>query len=249
MNALEIENLTVKFGDHHALEDINLFVKGGKFTAIVGPNGAGKSTLLKAILTLVRPAKGVIRIFGKNPQEIPPDWLGYVPQLKTMDRSFPAIAVELVLSGVSRGWPWAKRKENLAKALTALELVGAIHLAKRSLAKLSGGELQRIYLARGIVHEPRLIMLDEPATGIDAVGEEDFYQLLETYQEQTKSTIIMITHDWHVAVHHADKVLLLNRRQISFGNPKEALKEKNLRVAFGHIGHQHGLKFLVKDYD
>jgi zinc transport system ATP-binding protein len=249
MNALEIENLTVKFGEHHALEDINLFIKGGHFAAIVGPNGAGKSTLLKTILNLVRPSKGVIKIFGKSPEQISPDWFGYVPQVKTMDRSFPAIAAELVLSGISRGWPWKKRKNNLDKALHALERVGAAHLAKRPLSKLSGGELQRIYLARGIVREPRLIMLDEPATGIDAIGEEDFYKLLEIYQNETKSTIIMVTHDWHVAVHHADKVLLLNRKQVSFGNPKDALKEKNLRVAFGHIGHAHGLKFLVKEHD
>jgi zinc transport system ATP-binding protein len=247
MNALEIENLTVKFGDHKALEEINLFIKGGKFTAVVGPNGAGKSTLLKSILGLVRPFKGIIKIFGKSPQQITPDWFGYVPQVKTMDRSFPAIAAELVLSGICRGWPWKKSKDKMNKALNALERVGAGHLAKRPLAKLSGGELQRIYLARGIVREPRLIMLDEPATGIDAIGEEDFYKLLEKYQNETKATIIMVTHDWHVAVHHADKVLLLNRKQVSFGTPKEALKEKNLRVAFGHIGHTHGLKFLVKN--
>ena len=246
MHALDIENLTVKFGDYKTLDDINLFVKGGMFIAIVGPNGAGKSTLLKTILGLVRPFRGEIKIFEKKSDQIPPDWLGYVPQVKTMDWSFPAYAVELVLSGISRSWPWRKKASDIERAMNALERVGAIHLAKRSVGELSGGELQRVYLARGIVREPRLIMLDEPATGIDAIGEEDFYKLLEIYQDDTKATIIMVTHDWHTAFHHADKVLLLNRKQISFGPPKIALKEKNLRIAFGHIGHKHEFKLIIK---
>ena len=249
MHALDIENLTVKFGDYKTLDDINLFVKGGMFIAIAGPNGAGKSTLLKTILGLVRPAQGEIKIFEKKSGQIPPEWLSYVPQVKTMDWSFPAHAIELVLSGISRQWPWKKNESDIQKAMKALERVGAIHLARQPVAKLSGGELQRIYLARGIVREPRLIMLDEPATGIDAIGEEDFYNLLEMYQDQTKSTILMVTHDWHAAFHHADKVLLLNRKQISFGPPKIALKEKNLRIAFGHIGHKHEFKFVIKQDD
>ena len=88
-------------------------------------------------------------------------------------------------------------------------------------------------------------MLDEPATGIDAVGEADMYRMLEDYQSESSATLIMITHDWHVATHHADHVLLLNCEQISFGTPQEALTEDCLRKAFGHIGHEHDLKFLI----
>ena len=97
-------------------------------------------------------------------------------------------------------------------------------------------------LARSIVRNPKLVVLDEPATGIDAIGEADLYNLLEAYQEKSKASIMMITHDWHVANHHSDFVLLLNRKQISFGHPKEALSENNLRIAFGHIGHVHKSK-------
>ena len=92
-------------------------------------------------------------------------------------------------------------------------------------------------------------MLDEPATGIDAVGEADMYRMLEDYQQDSSATLLMITHDWHVATHHADHVLLLNCKQISFGIPQEALNEDCLREAFGHIGHKHDLKFLVRKND
>ena len=243
--AIEVENLVVMFDGHQSLADVNLRIPQNEFIAIVGPNGGGKSTFLKVLLGLFPPQQGTIKLFGKPPKQVDPSLIGYVPQVKTMDRSFPALSIELVLTGVIGSWPWWFRKDEQQKALNAMERVGADHLAQRPLAKLSGGELQRVCLARSIVREPKLIMLDEPATGIDVVGEGDLYRLLEIYQKESRATIMMVTHDWHAATHHADKVLLLNRKQISFGPPGEALTEDNLRLAFGHIGHKHALKFLV----
>ena len=243
--AIEVENLVVMFDGHQSLSDVNLRIPQNEFIAIVGPNGGGKSTFLKVLLGLFPPQKGTIKLFGKPPKQVDPSLIGYVPQVKTMDRSFPALSIELVLTGVIGSWPWWFRKNEQQKALNAMERVGADHLAQRPLSKLSSGELQRVCLARSIVREPKLIMLDEPATGIDVVGEGDLYRLLEIYQKESRATIMMVTHDWHAATHHADKVLLLNRKQISFGPPGEALTEDNLRLAFGHIGHKHALKFLV----
>lgn len=243
--AVEVENLSVTFDGHQSLIDVNLKIPANEFIAIVGPNGGGKSTFLKVLLGLFPPQNGTIKILGKSLKQINPALIGYVPQVKTMDRSFPALSIELVLTGVSGSWPWWFRKEEQQKALSAMERVGADHLAQRPLSKLSGGELQRVCLARSIVREPKLVMLDEPATGVDAVGEADLYRLLEKYQKESEATIMMVTHDWHAATHHADQVLLLNRKQISFGPPEEALTEDNLRLAFGHIGHKHALKFLV----
>ena len=243
--AIEVENLVVMFDGHQSLSDVNLRIPQNEFIAIVGPNGGGKSTFLKVLLGLFPPQQGTIKLFGKPPKQVDPSLIGYVPQVKTMDRSFPALSIELVLTGVIGSWPWWFRKDEQQKALNAMERVGADHLAQRPLSKLSGGELQRVCLARSIVREPKLIMLDEPATGIDVVGEGDLYRLLEIYQKESRATIMMVTHDWHAATHHADKVLLLNRKQISFGPPGEALTEDNLRLAFGHIGHKHALKFLV----
>lgn len=240
--AVEIKNLFLKYGDITILENINLSVAENSFVSIVGPNGAGKTTLIKILLGLVNFNSGQVKIFNRSPLKVDPNFVAYVPQIKTMDRSFPALAIELVTSGLTRRWPWQVKGNEKEKATEALSLVKADHLAHRTLSELSGGELQRVCLARSIVRNPKLVVLDEPATGIDAIGEADLYNLLEAYQEKSKSTIVMITHDWHVANHHSDFVLLLNRKQVSFGPPKEALNENNLRVAFGHIGHIHTSK-------
>jgi len=243
--AVEVTDLWVKFGDHVALSELELQVPRNSFVAIVGPNGAGKSTFLKVLLGLIPPTSGEVKIFGKSPRQVDPNLIGYVPQFKTMDRSFPAVSIELVYTGLSRKWPWRLSKDARSRACQALNQVGASHLANRPIGKLSGGELQRVCLARSIVRQPRLLMLDEPATGIDAVGEEDMYRMLEAYQNESGATVLMITHDWHAVTHHADYVLLLNRRQISFGSPNQALQEDHLRMAYGHIGHQHALRFLM----
>jgi zinc transport system ATP-binding protein len=244
-NIVEVERLTVQFGEHYALKNINLKIAENSFVAVVGPNGAGKTTFFKVLLGLVFPTSGRVTLFNKAPQKISPKKIGYVPQVKTMDRFFPALAIELVLTGLSNGWPWLMKRDLKNKALDALEKVGAKSLAYCSLSKLSGGEIQRICLARGIVRQPELVMLDEPATGIDAIGEQDLYRMLEDYQKSSRATILMITHDWHAATHHADQVLLLNRKQVSFGTPQNVLTEENLRIAFGHVGHKHNLKLLL----
>jgi len=243
--AVEVNNLSVKFEDHIALTDLSMQIPKNSFVAIVGPNGAGKSTFLKVLLGLISPTTGQVKIFGKTPRQVDPNLIGYVPQFKTMDRSFPAVYIELVYTGLSRKWHWRLKQDSKKKACQALDQVGATHLAHRPIGKLSGGELQRVCLARSIVRQPELLMLDEPATGIDTIGEEDMYRMLEAYQKESGATVMMITHDWHAVTHHANYVLLLNRKQISFGPPEKTLQEDNLRMAYGHIGHKHALKFLV----
>ncbi len=247
--AIDVKNLSAKMGEYVALDDLTLQVPKKSFVAIVGPNGAGKTTFLKVLLGLVPSLSGYAKVFGREPLDVPAQWLGYVPQVKTMDRNFPALAIELVMTGLDQRWPWRKRTADYRKAQEALEHAGAFHLAYRKLGKLSGGELQRICIARSIVRNPKIVMLDEPATGIDAVGEADMYRMLEDYQSESGATLLMITHDWHVATHHADRVLLLNCKQISYGAPREALSEDCLRKAFGHIGHKHELKFLLDSDD
>ncbi len=246
--AIAVNGLSVRFGEHVALANAAFTIPEGAFVAIVGPNGGGKSTLLKVLLGLLPVATGTVGIWGRPPEEVPPEWIGYVPQVKTMDRSFPALSVELVMTGVTRRWPWRGGRRARQEAMVALERVGAAHLAQRPVAKLSGGELQRVCLARSMVRRPRLVMLDEPATGIDAIGEADMYHMLEAYQQETGATLLMVTHDWHAATHHADLVLLLNRTQVSFGPPQQALREDNLRAAFGHVGHAHELNFLMDSH-
>lgn len=236
---VNISELFVRFGTHEVLRDISFDLCRGDFLAIVGPNGSGKTTLMKTILGLVRPHTGQVRVFGTVPSDSAPDRIGYVPQIKTLDRSFPAITIELVVTGLERRWPAWISPDDKKRAFEALRQVGAANLAEQPLGTLSGGELQRVYLARTLVRQPELILLDEPATGIDTGGASDLYDMLEQYQDEREATIIMVTHDLNAAFHHASHVLLLDEQQLSFGPPRRALSEASLRRAFGHVGHPH----------
>lgn len=240
--AVETEALSVRFGEHLALDAISLRLPEGAFMAIIGPNGAGKSTFLKALLGLLEPTTGSVRVLGQAPRSVPPNSIGYVPQIKTLERSFPAVALDLVLTGLLGRWPWRVRAAERSLALGAMERTTTAHLADRPIGHLSGGELQRVYLARSLVRRPRLILLDEPASGMDALGEADMYDRLEDYQNETGATVLMITHDWQVARHHADFVFVMDRRLVSFGPPDQSLSDESLRQAFGHAGHTHPLR-------
>ena len=238
-HAITAKGATIRLGTYTALDQASFNLVPGATMAIIGPNGAGKSTLIKALLGLHHPASGSIAIFGEPPTRQPALATGYVPQAKSFDRSFPALTCELVASGLRRSWPGKLSCPEHQRVEDTLDLVGISHLSHQPLKHLSGGELQRVYLARALIRRPRLLLLDEPATGIDAVGEDDMYAYIERYQHETEATVCMVTHDWLVAQHHATHVLLLNRRVIAFGAPAEALNEDNLRLAFSHVGHHH----------
>lgn len=240
-SAIEFKNVSVRLGNHTALEALTFTLPQGAFLAILGPNGAGKSTLLKVILGLIAPSAGEARVFGGAPAELDRASKGYVPQVKTLDRTFPALSIELVVTGLRGKWPARVKADERKRALQSLERVGAAHLADRPIGQLSGGELQRVYLARSFARHPRLVLLDEPAQGMDIAGEADMLHLLENYQKDTGATVLMITHDWEAAHHHASHVLIINRRAVSFGTPKEALKAEHFRQAFGHMGHKHSM--------
>ena len=239
--ALQLSDLSVHFGDFTALERVSFSLPTGAFMALVGPNGAGKSTLIRALLGLVAPSSGSVTVLGAQPGTQPEN-IGYVPQIKTFDRSFPAVALELVLTGLRRSWPGLHRGPQREQALAALESVGAGHLASHAVGRLSGGQLQRVYLARAIVRRPKLILLDEPATGIDTLGEKDLYSLLERYRLDTGATLVMITHDWDVARYHASFVVVLNRTLFGCGHPGTALCDDCLARAYGHGGHSHAVR-------
>lgn len=240
--AIHMHRVGVRLGDAPVLEDVTFEAASDCFLAIVGPNGAGKSTLVKVALGLLTPQRGHAALFGEV-AGAHPERIGYVPQLKTFDRTFPASAVELVATGLRRRWPGRVTPAERELARAALSRVGAERLERRQLARLSGGELQRAYLARALVRRPQLVLLDEPATGVDYLAEHDLYDLLERYQADTGATVAMVTHDLAAARFHADRVLVLNRRVHGFGTPDEVLCEPCLEAAFGHHGHHHALAF------
>ena len=226
------------------LRQLDFEVPDGSFIALIGPNGAGKSTLIATILGTLAPKRGSIEVLGGRPGSHAAA-VGYVPQGKTHDTSFPALASDLVMTGVAPSWPFAG--SGGAAVASALERVGGAHLAARPVSELSGGELQRVFLARALARSPRLLILDEPATGIDVTGEADMYALLEAFQKDSGATVLMATHDLDAAEHHASHVLLMARRQVAFGTPEAALSESNLRTAFSHVGHAHPLGMVHDD--
>ena len=237
---LTVDALTVRFGKLTALDDVSLELHGGEFLAVVGPNGSGKSTLLKCLLGLAGYDSGRIEILGHSPEDLPAQSIGYVPQVKTLDLSFPASSCELVVSGLRRRWPWRISRDEHDRAEAALQQVGIGHLSHRSLSVLSGGELQRVYLARALARQPQLLVLDEPATGIDATAEQGMYDILDRVNREQGVTIIMVTHDWLAARHHCSHALLLKNQRIAFGPSSKALSNSNMANAFGHEGHAHG---------
>ena len=235
---VHVHDVSVRFGDAQVLDHVSFDLDEGQFLAIVGPNGAGKSTLVKVALGLLLPDRGHAALFGRDAGDVP-ERIGYVPQLKTFDRSFPATAVELVVTGLRRRWPARVRPAERERALVALAEVGAAALADRGLSRLSGGELQRVYLARALARQPALVLLDEPATGVDYLAEHDLSGLLERYQARSGATVVMVTHDLAAARYHASRVLLLNRHVHGFGLPDDVLCEACLQEAYGHVGHAH----------
>ena len=233
MSVIELKDVSVQFGDVKALDEVSLSVESGDFVAIIGPNGAGKSTLLDVLLGLRKADSGTVQVDGL-------EHVGYIPQRKEMDRRFPGQAMELVMTGFLRTWPWRKTRMNeTARAHEALERVGASYCAGKQITELSGGELQRVYLARSLVRDPKLLILDEPGAGMDLTGEADMYHRLLEYQQETNATVLMITHDWEGARVHADKVLLLDRRVVAYGDAKEVMDEEQLLHLFHHRGHVH----------
>ncbi|MCX7879918.1 MAG: ABC transporter ATP-binding protein [Ignavibacteria bacterium] len=247
--AISVENLSVYFGDFCVLENLNFSVEQGDFVTVVGPNGGGKTTLIKTILGAIRPKMGNILIFGENPNKIDFRYLGYVPQLKNFDRTFPAKAIEIVATGLTGHWNFILNKATKKLSLEALEQVGVPHLANQQINRLSGGELQRVYLARALVRNPKILVLDEPITGVDIVGENDFGKVLEMQQKMHSLTVFMVTHDWEYAYHHSSYVILLNKRIFAFDIPKRAFTESALRNTFGHIGHEHSIQFIASKND
>lgn len=243
---IEIENLFYTLGNYTILDDINITIESGEFVSLVGPNGGGKSSLIKLILGLVEPSVGSVRVNNKLPHDLNCEFFGYVPQLKGSDRNFPALAIELVVSGLTANWVGRINQSMKNKCMEALEQVNAEHLAFRPISKLSGGELQRIYLARSIVRKPKVMLLDEPATGIDNASERDFNIILDELRRNTNTTFVMATHDWESAFHHSDKVIILNKRVVCYDSPEKAFNDDALRVAFGHEGHKHDMIFGQK---
>ncbi|KPQ08362.1 MAG: manganese/zinc/iron transport system ATP- binding protein [Rhodobacteraceae bacterium HLUCCA12] len=231
--ACHIEDLTVSYQERPVLWDIDLDIPPGVMAAIVGPNGAGKSTLIKAVLGLVKPVAGHVRIFGQ-PIRAARRRVAYVPQRQSVDWDFPATVLEVVLMGLYGQLGWLRRpgRQARARAMAALEQVGLSDYARRQISQLSGGQQQRVFIARALVQEADLYFLDEPMAGVDAVTEAAIVALLKAQRDAGK-TVIVVHHDLQTVARYFDWLVMLNQRIVAQGPVAQVYTAENLRAAYG----------------
>jgi zinc transport system ATP-binding protein len=192
---IEVHGLSFSFeGGPPILEDVNLEIADGDFASVIGPNGGGKTTLVKLIIGLLNPTAGHVRVFGRSPAKARPR-IGYMPQHAMMDPRFPVRSIDVVLMGrLGIGHRFGNySRADRAAATGALAKVGLENLGPRPFSNLSGGQRQRVLLARALVTDPKLLLLDEPAAGLDQKVEQDFFELLQELNRQL--TIVLVTHD------------------------------------------------------
>lgn len=214
---VRFENVYFGFKDYNVLENVNFSIFSDDLIAVIGPNGGGKTTLLKIILGLLKPSDGKIKLFGSSPEKSR-KLAGYLPQSNMIDFSFPVSVFDLVLMGTYSGIASGYSKTDLAAAESALDMVDMLALKNRHISMLSGGQLQRVLIARALVRNPKLLLLDEPMSGVDARSQAAFYDLiLKLHKEMA---IIFVTHDISVISAYFDKVICLNKKLFYHG-PKE----------------------------
>jgi len=211
---IDVDHLSFSYDSIPVLSDVSFKVSEGEFIGIIGPNGGGKTTLLKLILGFIRPTKGRVEIF-KHAQQV-----AYVPQSAKFDKEFPISVIEVVLSGLLHRLSWHGffSKADHKKAEDALEKVGLSHFAKHSFGQLSGGQAQRVLIARAIVDEPHLLLLDEPTASVDSRAEADIYAILK--KMQGSMTILMVTHDLDAAINQVERLLCVQSSLFSL-KPEE----------------------------
>jgi zinc transport system ATP-binding protein len=218
--AVTIDNLSVFYGQTSAIADVCLKIQDGDYLGIIGPNGGGKSTLLKAILGLVPISSGTVQIFGKE-SRCHGTTVGYVPQFATMDKNFPITLIEVVLTGrIKSGLSPFFRFSTKDKAIAynILDHVGISHLANRQISELSGGEFQKMLIARALATSPKLLLLDEPTASVDAGSQAQIYHLLEELNKNM--TIIIVTHDLLAVSSQVRSLACLNRKLVYHGEPE-----------------------------
>lgn len=233
MLCLKCEHVTLAYENQTVVSDLSFCVQEGDYLCIIGENGTGKSTLLKGLLGLKKPAFGSIEL-GET---IRADQIGYVPQTTAVQKDFPASVWEVVLSGClnRRGLRpgFGAREKRLAQE--KLRLLGIEELKGKSFRDLSGGQRQRVLLARSLCAAQKLILLDEPTTGLDPVATEEFYHLLLELNKKHQITVIMVSHAIREALEHADHILHLAQDSYFYGTTEQ------------YLDSQLGRKFLRRN--
>lgn len=245
---IETKSVCVHYGQSEVIKDISFAIEKGDFVGLAGPNGAGKTTLIKAILGLVPISKGDIKLFG-NAKEKFNDWgkIGYLPQrFSAINALFPATVDEVVILGLLSQKKLPKRiiKNDQKIIDEILQELGISDLKKRMLSELSGGQQQKVLLARALVSKPEVLIFDEPSTALDPESRESFFRLIRRLNKQNGVAVILITHDTGYIGQYANKLLYMDKNLIYFGEFSEFCQSEKMNSYFGKyeqhiICHQH----------
>ncbi len=248
MSIIKVQDLSVHYRNSQVLDRISFTVDKGDYIGIVGPNGSGKTTLIKCLLGLIEPEQGTIEIVGQ-PLEDFVDWqaIGYLPQATTIaNKAFPATVGEVVATGLLGGKVFPRRLSGLDRTLVSdvLELLDIKDLQKKQIGSLSGGQSQRVFLARALVAKPEILILDEPTAALDPVTRENFYETVSHLNKELQTTILLITHDSATIGKFAKKMLYVDGRIVFYGSFGDFCVSKDMSHYFGDfaqhvICHQH----------
>lgn len=231
--ALDVRDLSAGYpGDKRAIEHLTFAINSGERVALVGPNGAGKSTLFKAIAGLIPFTGGEISVLGEDCRSSHA-FVGYVPQQNEIDWSFPVTVYDVVMMGRARKSRWFSWWPSTDHAVVCdlLEQLNLASLATRQISQLSGGQRRRVFIARALAQDTRVLLMDEPFTGVDTTAEQEIMNALDVLTEQG-ITILLATHDMGRAARDFDRVLLLKRRLLAFGQPQDVMRPDVLRQAY-----------------
>lgn len=220
MSLIKTDNLTINYGSNAVLERVNFKIDAGEIVTVLGPNGSGKSTFIRALLGILQPAKGSVH----RQKELK---IGYVPQKLFIEESLPITVTRFLNLPI---------KHSAKDTNDTLARVGAAGLENQQMSALSGGQFQRVLLARALLSDPQLLILDEPTQGLDHPGVESFYRLIESVRRDLHCAVLLVSHDLHVVMSASDRVICLNGHVCCEGTPQVVAKDPEYQALFGLAG-------------
>ncbi len=239
-----LKDVYVRLNKNLVLENINLKIYENEFLTIIGPNGSGKTTLLKTILGIIKPTSGKVNLFGFENGRYPKGLIGYLPQHNSQNINFPAKVFDVVMMGRYPLIGFCKFPDEKDKKIVekALRLLNVSHLKDKNFHLLSGGEKQRVLIARALSAEPKLLILDEPSVSLDIIAQKDLYEMLDYLKNEYKISIIVVSHDIGVITSYADKIACLNKKIHYYGKAGEIISSEVISKVFGK-----DVVFLIHD--